>query len=166
MLFRSTPLIVDTHTLSDGYRVLLTAQSTSSENGIYDLAISSGSYTLTRSEDADTDAELKGAAVFVMEGNTYANTSWVQNNHYVSSFADQDWIQFSGQGTYIGSDSIYLDGNSINVVADGDRGLNIDGDGTYVKIGDGIQFVNGNVSINPGTGFDTTSGAQIGRAHV
>ena len=155
----STPLIVDTHTLSDGYRVLLTAQSTSSENGIYDLAISSGSYTLTRSEDADTDAELKGAAVFVMEGNTYANTSWVQNNHYVSSFADQDWIQFSGQGTYIGSDSIYLDGNSINVVADGDRGLNIDGDGTYVKIGDGIQFVNGNVSINPGTGFDTTSGA-------
>ena len=154
----STPLVVDTHTLSDGYRVLLTGQSTSSENGIYDLAISGGAYTLTRSEDADTDAELKGAAVFVMEGNTYAGTSWVQNNHYVSSFAGQDWVQFSGQGTYIGSDSIYLDGRSINVVADTTRGLNIDGDGTYVKIGDGIQFVNGNVSINPGTGFDTTSG--------
>jgi len=94
-----------------------------------------------------------------MEGNTYAGTSWVQNNHYISSFAGQDWVQFSGQGTYIGSDSIYLDGRSINVVADSTRGLDVDGDGTYVKIGDGIQFVSGNVSINPGTGFDTTSGA-------
>ena len=155
----STPLTIDGHTLSNGYRVLLIGQSTTTQNGIYDLAISSGSYTLTRSLDADTDAELKGAAVFVMEGNTYANTSWVQNNSYITGFANQDWVQFSGQGTYTGSDSIYLDGRSINVVADNTRGLDIDGDGTYVKIGDGIQFVNGNVSINPGTGFDTTSGA-------
>jgi hypothetical protein len=155
----STPLTVDSHTLSDGYRVLLTAQSTPIENGIYNLAISGGTYELTRSLDADTDAELKGAAVFVMEGNTYGSTSWVQSNHYITNFTGQDWVQFSGQGTYTGSNSIYLDGNSINVVADGDRGLNIDGDGTYVKIGDGIQFVGGNVSINPGTGFDTTSGA-------
>ena len=49
----STPLVIDSHTLSDGYRVLLKAQSTNSQNGIYDLAISGGSYTLTRSADAD-----------------------------------------------------------------------------------------------------------------
>ena len=154
---------IDGHTaftLADaGYRILLTGQTNTSENGIYELYVDGSTLLGRRTTDADTDEELKGAAVFVMEGNTYAGTSWVQNNHYISSFAGQDWVQFSGQGTYIGSDSIYLNGRSINVVADGDRGLNIDGDGTYVKIGDGIQFVGGNVSINPGTGFDTTSGA-------
>ena len=147
-------------TLADaGYRILLTGQATPSENGIYELYVDGSTLLGRRTTDADTDAELKGAAVFVMEGNTYAGTSWVQNNHYISGFADQDWVQFSGQGTYTGSNSIYLDGRSINVVADGDRGLNVDGDGVYVKIGDGIQFVGGQVSINPGTGFDTTSGA-------
>ena len=157
----ATTTSVDGHSLStaNSYRILLTNQSTPTENGIYDIAVSSGTYTLTRSSDADNVTELIGAALFVMEGTTYGSTSWVQSNHYSNTYDDLTWVQFSGQGTYTGSDSIYLDGNSINVVADGDRGLNIDGDGTYVKIGDGIQFVGGNVSINPGTGFDTTSGA-------
>ena len=157
----ATTTSVDGHSLStaNSYRILLTNQSTPTENGIYDIAVSSGTYTLTRSSDADNVTELIGAALFVMEGTTYGSTSWVQSNHYSNTYDDLTWVQFSGQGTYTGSNSIYLDGNSINVVADGDRGLNIDGDGTYVKIGDGIQFVGGNVSINPGTGFDTTSGA-------
>ena len=147
-------------TLADaGYRILLTGQTTPSENGIYELYVDGSTLLGRRTTDADVYSELIGAAVFVMEGNTYGSTSWVQSNHYITNFTGQDWVQFSGQGTYTGSNSIYLDGNSINVVADGDRGLNIDGDGTYVKIGDGIQFVGGNVSINPGTGFDTTSGA-------
>ena len=155
----STPLVIDTHTLSDGYRVLLLGQSTATENGIYDLAIASGSYTLTRSADADNDDELKGAAVFVMEGNTYANTSWVQNYHYVASFADQDWVQFSGQGTYIGSNSIYLDGTSFSVIADSTRGLATDVDGVFVKTANGIHFDgNGDLEIYAGTGFDISSG--------
>lgn len=156
-------LVIDGHnaltTADAGYRLLLTGQLDSTENGIYDLVVQTGTLIAQRSSDADTDAELKGAAVFIMEGSTYGNTSWVQNNHYVTGFANQQWIQFSGQGTYIGSDSIFLDGRSINVVADSTRGVAVDGDGVYVKTGEGINFNgNGSVSINAGTGFDTTSG--------
>lgn len=155
----STPLSIDNHTLSDGYRVLLAGQSTDTENGIYDLAISAGSYTLSRSTDADANDELKGAAVFVMEGDQYGSTSWVQSNHYLTGFANQDWIQFSGQGTYVGSDSILIDGREISVITDSTRGIAVDNDGVYAKIGNGIEFDgSGNIAINAGTGFDISSG--------
>jgi hypothetical protein len=156
--------IIDGHSALDtsdsGYRLLLTGQTDSTENGIYVLTQSGATLVASRALDADSDAELKGAAVFVMEGTNYGSTSWVQNNHYISSFADQDWVQFSGQGTLIGSDSIQIDGNEINVIADTTRGIAIDGDGVYAKIGNGIEFDgSGNIAINPGTGFDISSGA-------
>jgi hypothetical protein len=145
----------------EGYRVLLTGQTIDSENGIYVASFDTNlkTYILTRTEDADTAAEIVGAAVFVMEGNQYAATSWVQNNHYLTDFTGQVWIQFSGQGTYVGSDSIQIDGREINVIADNTRGIKIDGDGVYARIGNGIQFDgSGNIAINPGTGLTTASG--------
>ena len=111
----STPLSVDSHTLSDGYRVLLTAQSTNSENGIYDLSIDGGSYTLTRSSDADVYSELIGAAVFVLEGTQYNNTSWVQSDHYITDFSGQDWTQFSGSGSVTAGTGITVDGLEISI---------------------------------------------------
>ena len=153
---------IDGHSLSsaNGYRVLLTGQSTDSENGIYNVAVSAGAYTFTRSADADTYTELIGAALFVMEGDQYGSTSWVQSSHYITDFTGQDWVQFSGQGTYIGSDSIQVDGNQINAIVDNTRGLAIDGDGVYAKIGDGIEFDgSGNIAINAGTGLTTASGS-------
>lgn len=111
----STPLSIDSHTVSDGYRVLLIAQSTATENGIYDMAITGGSYTLTRSADSDSNDELIGASVFVMEGTQYANTSWVQSNHYITAFANQDWNQFSGNGTVTAGNGIVVDGLEISI---------------------------------------------------
>ena len=159
-------LIIDGHDaleLADKglYRILLTGQTTDSENGIYVYNdAGSGNYQLDRAEDADAFAEIVGAAVFVMEGDQYGATSWVQNNHYITSFANQEWIQFSGQGTYIGSDSIQIDGREINAIVDNTRGIEIDGDGVYAKIGDGIEFDgSGNIAINAGTGLTTASGS-------
>lgn len=156
-------LTIDGHLLDGdniGYRVLLSGQTTDSENGIYEIVEGSGSnITFARTADADTFSEIIGAAVFVMEGNQYAATSWVQANHYLNDFTSQDWVQFSGQGTYIGSNSIQVDGNQVNAVVDSSRGLTIDGDGIYAKIGDGIQFDgSGNISLSAGTGFTTASG--------
>lgn len=142
------------------YRILLTGQSTDSENGIYVYNdAGSGNYQLDRAEDADTFAEIVGAAVFVMEGTQYGSTSWVQSNHYLTNFTGQDWIQFSGQGTYIGSDSIQVDGNQINAIVNTTKGLAIDGDGIKTVVGNGIEFDgSGNIAINAGTGFDISSG--------
>lgn len=111
----STPLSIDNHTVSNGYRVLLKGQSTDSENGIYEMSISGGSYTLSRPADADAASELIGAAVFVMEGDVYASTAWVQADHYLTTFAGQSWTQFSGQGTYLAGNGITLDGTTFEI---------------------------------------------------
>jgi len=111
----STPLSIDNHTVADGYRVLLKGQSTDSENGIYEMSISGGSYTLSRPADADAYSELVGAAVFVMEGDNYASTAWVQSDHYLTAFSGQDWTQFSGQGTYLAGNGLSLNGTTFSI---------------------------------------------------
>lgn len=156
-------LQIDGHNISNsdaGYRILVTGTN-STKDGIWVLqSVAELNWTAIRAEDANTFAELVGAAVFVMEGTKYAATSWVQNDHYITNYIGQNWIQFSGQGTYIGSNSIEIDGREINAIVDGTRGIAIDGDGLYAKIGDGIEFDDsGNIAINAGTGLTTASGS-------
>jgi hypothetical protein len=144
----STPLSIDSHTLSNGYRVLLLGQTTGSENGIYDLAVTGGTYTLTRSADANTYQELVGSAVFVEEGTLYANTGWVQNNHYLSSFSGQTWAQFSGAGAYSAGDGLGQDGTTffVNVA----NGLEISSDNVQLAstvAGNGLTYTNGVLDV-------------------
>lgn len=113
----ATTTSIDGHSLNgaDGYRVLLTGQSTDSENGIYDVDVTAGTYTFTRSADADAYTELVAAAVFVMEGTTYGQTSWVQADHYITDFTSQEWTQFSGSGSVVAGTGITVDGLEISV---------------------------------------------------
>jgi hypothetical protein len=117
----TSTLVIDGHSALDqtdnGYRILLTAQTTSSQNGIYVYADNGTTYTLSRTADADAYTELDGASVFVVEGATYANTGWVQTNHYLSSFADQTWVQFSGSGAYVAGEGLILTGTTFDVGA-------------------------------------------------
>lgn len=117
----SGTLVIDGHTAlsstHNGYRLLLTAQTTDTEKGIYTYNDSGSGYTLTRPTDADTYQELIGASIFIMEGTTYGNTSWVQGNHYITSFASQSWTQFSGASTATAGAGLVATGNVFSVGA-------------------------------------------------
>lgn len=114
-------LVVDGHSALDAsdnnmYRILLTAQSTDSENGIYLYTDNGSTYTLVRTSDADSYEELIGSAMFILEGTTYGGTSWIQTNHYLTSFAGQSWTQFSGSGTVTAGTNISVNGLQISTV--------------------------------------------------
>lgn len=117
----SGTLVIDGHAqlvaADTGYRILLKAQTTDSENGIYAYSDDGTTYTLTRSADADVYTELQGAAVFVLEGVTYAQTGWTETNYTLTSFAGQTWVQFSGAGAYVAGEGLTLTGTTFNVGA-------------------------------------------------
>lgn len=73
----STPLVVDGITVTNGMRLARGGQTLGAENGIFDVAITGGTYTLTRSADFDQvdDASgqevTKGAYFKIIEGSVY-----------------------------------------------------------------------------------------------
>ena len=73
------PATVDGVSLALRDRVLVTAQTTGSENGIYYVTtVGAGSNgTWARSLDADATGEIKaGTIIMITEGTTYADTQW------------------------------------------------------------------------------------------
>jgi hypothetical protein len=73
------PATVDGVSLAKNNRVLVTAQTTGSENGIYIVTtVGAGSNgTWARTTDADATGDIKaGTIIMVTEGTTYADTQW------------------------------------------------------------------------------------------
>lgn len=114
-------LVIDGHTAlsatHNGYRILLTGQSTAADKGIYTYTDAGSGYTLTRSSDADVYTELVNATVFVQEGTTYGDTTWTQAAHYITSFSGQNWVQFGGGAAYTAGNGLSANGNEFNVGA-------------------------------------------------
>lgn len=164
----SGTLAIDDHTAlssaDNGYRILITNSTTVS--GIYSYSDDGANWTLTRTEDADAFGELVGAAVFVMEGDVYGATSWVQSNHYLTDFTNQTWTQFSGQGTYLAGDGISIVGQTFSVKLDetntSKSGLKEDANGLSVKLNtnSGLKSTSDGLAIEYGAGL-TQSGNAI-----
>lgn len=111
----SAPASIDNHTLANGDRVLLTAQTNAYEDGIY--VFNGAGSAMTRSADTDTFGELNGAAVFVQQGDVYADTGWTQTATLTSltTGATQTWNQFTGSGTYTWGTGLGSTGNTVYV---------------------------------------------------
>lgn len=89
---------LDGVTLATGDRVLLKDQTDASENGIY-VVVATGA--ASRSEDADTDAEVNpNMFMFVQEGTVNADTGWVltTDNPITLDTTNLTFTQFSGTG--------------------------------------------------------------------
>jgi hypothetical protein len=122
----SGTVVIDGHaaltTAHVGYRLLLTNQTTATQAGVYSYADNGTTYTLTRATDADTNLRLRGAAVFVEEGTTYAKSSWVQGNTYLlADFSGQSWVQFNAASSYVGGAGLVLTGATFDVVGTANR---------------------------------------------
>ena len=168
----SGTLVIDGHaalsSTSTGYRLLLVGQTTSTDNGIYTYTDAGSGYTLTRSEDADVYTELVGASVLVLEGNLYAKTAWVQSNHYITSFASQQWVQFSSPASYTAGAGLSLNGVEFSVNAT--NGVEVVSDNVQLAAsvaGDGLTFNTGVVAVGAGTGITVTANAvQISASYI
>jgi len=85
---------IDGVTMSAGMRVLVKAQTTGSQNGIY---VWNGAATaMTRAADADTAADLRQATVSVAQG-TDASTTWRQTATVTT--LGTDTVTFANFGT-------------------------------------------------------------------
>jgi hypothetical protein len=115
-------LVIDGHaalgTSNVGYRILITSGTNA---GLWVYADDGDIWTLSRSSDADAFAELKGATVFVEEGETYGQSAWTQANHYITDFTGQDWVQFSGASQITAGAGLTKTGNQLDVVGTADR---------------------------------------------
>jgi hypothetical protein len=160
----STGLVIDGHSALDstdnGYRILLTGQSTGSQNGIYSFSDNGTTYTLARAIDADTHDELIGATVFIKEGTAYGSTSWVQTNHYITDFTGQTWVQFSGAGTYTASNGVVLDVKDFKFAPKTDGGLATGTSGGFVKLptNSGLGTTSNGLAVGAGTGIVVSTG--------
>lgn len=103
---------VDGVALVAGDRVLVKNQTDATENGIY--VVAAGAWA--RSTDADIGTELDGAAVYVQQGSTNADSGWTQTTSNVTiGTSNIVWSQFSGSNAYIGGTGIDITGNTISV---------------------------------------------------
>ena len=165
------PATIDGISMAANDRVLLTAQSTGSENGIYVWA--SGGSAMTRATDADSFAELQSAAVFIREG-TSADKGYLQSAE-LSSFASQNWIQFSStnSGRQAGT-ALELASNTLNVKFD-NSSIGTNGSGQLEIKASGIQdamiaestisnsrLANASITVNSGSGLSGGGATALG----
>lgn len=130
---------------TDGYRVLLTAQTTTSENGIYE--VHSGAWT--RTTDADANGEITdGTVVPVGQGTSYGDTLWICTatgaDPWVPGTSSSTWTQFSSIADLTAGNGLTKTGNTLNVGA-----------------GTGISVAADTVSVDTTGIDDTLAGAGL-----
>lgn len=107
---------IDGIALVAGDRILVKNQTTAAQNGIYMVSSSSWS----RATDADSWAELVGAAVFVEQGSVNADTAWVctVDSGGTLGTTPVTWTQFNGVADLVAGNGLSKTGNQVDVNVD------------------------------------------------
>jgi hypothetical protein len=108
-------IAIDGVTTAAGDRILLKNQTAPAENGIWIASATAW----TRATDADIEADLLNAAVFVSAGTVNADTAWVMSTNAPITVGTTGltWVQFAGAGTYTAGNGLTLTGNVLDVGA-------------------------------------------------
>lgn len=147
---------VDGVTLATGDRILLKDQTTGADNGIY---VVNASGAPTRSTDADSGAEMKGAAVFVSEGTTNGGTRWVCNNTGTITLGSTSltFVSFGGGASYSAGAGLTLSGSTFDVGAG--TGITVNADDVQLDTSHARNVDHTGVTLTAGSGL--TGGGDI-----
>jgi hypothetical protein len=121
---------VDTVVLAAGNRVLVTSQTTTSQDGVYIVSATAW----TRATDFALGSNVANSFMFVEEG-TFSDTGWVCTNNVGSDAVgtnDLIFVQFSAAGTIDAGAGLTKTGNNIDVIA-GDNSMTINANDILVK---------------------------------
>lgn len=147
------PAQVDGVNLSLDDRVLVTGQSTGSENGIYYVEVlgTGSDGTWLRTSDSNTTGEIEaGMIIMVTEGTTYADTQWklITNNPITIGVTTLTFVQNYSANSISGGTSNVVVYSSSNVTVSSNGAANvltISNTGAYVS---GIVSATGNITGN------------------
>jgi len=108
---------IDGYTTLAGDRILVKNQSLSQNNGIYIASATAW----TRSPDMDTWAEVPSAYMFVEEGTTQQDTSWVCTSDPGGTLGVTPitFVQFGSAGSYTAGPGLTLAGNQFSITNTG-----------------------------------------------
>jgi hypothetical protein len=125
-----TGQVIDGVTVAVADRVLLKNQTTASQNGIYQAVAGPWGRTF----DAAQGPNLVGAACFVEEGTTNADTAWVCTTDapILVGTTNITFVQFAGGGAVVAGAGMTQSGNVLNVIP-GDTSLTVAADSIIVN---------------------------------
>ena len=145
-------------------RILVRAEANAAYNGVY---VVTSSTVLTRASDYNSVPEVEaGDFIFVIAGDTYEASGWVQTSVVVTIGTDPiNFTQFSGAGAYTANTAagLILNGTVFSAKVDGNANPTIAFDGAgnlYVPAN--AAFTTPNVGAASGTSIDLTGNVLAG----
>jgi len=149
---------IDGVAVSADERVLVRANSTASQNGIY--LCKAGSWA--RADDMASGSSAAGAFTFIEQGSTYADVGFVCSTNKGSDTVASDslaFTQFSGVATVTAGDGLDKSGNELSVDLKSNGGLVIESTELAVDLG-ASSITNTLAVANGGTGSTSASDAR------
>jgi hypothetical protein len=152
----------DGQTLSAGDDVLLTAQTTGSQNGPWVIAAGAWSRPL---DWAAGSVQKANAYMFIQKGAVYADQEFVctTDGAVTVDTTSTTWTQFSGGSNIVGGAGLVKTGNTLDVGAG--LGIQVNADDVQIKLnGSSLNLSAGGVKISDGTAGQVMIGGAAGVA--